>query len=94
MTPQEKADFIDKAHLDISYFDWGHFKFSGYLDSFNQRLTEFKNREEEPVRAAADKLLKHVEGLDKSIEEHKYFKNEEAYRNIEADLLAAFIDGD
>ena len=46
VSTEEKADHLDKSHLDITLQDFGHFRYSSLWDGLDRRLTEFEAKGE------------------------------------------------
>ena len=93
MSMEETKEFVGKAHLDISEFEYARFKYSVFFPIFKQRVIAFEGRGD-----AEKALMKHLgDTLDKydlHFVEHRYFANEHTYGNIEIELLNSYLQGE
>ena len=94
LTVKEKAEFVDKAHLDIDKFEYAHFKFSDLFQTFEARIQEFENLEESEAKEASKKLKEFLAKFDSEFATDKYFKDHEAHCNLGPDMRAAFAGAD
>ncbi len=94
ITDAECATIINKAHLNITSTEYGHFKFESTFKSLmRDRTTEFAKKGE-TEKAAVDKLNALFEKFDKEHLENDYFKSEEDYQTMKHDFVKAVSRGD
>ena len=79
--------------MDVSETDYAHFKYCSLYKNLEPRMAAFEGVGENEKKAIA-KLRKHIEDQEAKISSNEYLKNEESYNRIEADLEAAFKQGD
>jgi hypothetical protein len=74
-TPEIRA-FVEKAHLDISEYEYAHLKYSPYHNLLRQRIQQFENLGE-AEKAAMKRLTESFDKYDEKFASHKYFANEQ-----------------
>ena len=92
LSQEEQKTIIQKAHFDISEYDFSRLKYSEYYPQFEQLLSRFE-AVGAPEAAVAKDLRTLLAKYDQGFLQHKYFANEHSYHTMEAELLAAYLQG-